>query len=445
LKLLTNPVVLQMALLLVFAVCAFVVGVLLMRRLRREMTASPLPAAGARVESPGFTTAAYHGVIQQLKEKEQELQRLRQAAADRAAASEKVSAAVLANLASGVVLFNAAGLVQQANPAARQMLGYASVAGLHARDLFRGVSALRAELPHNQAPPTMAEAIEQALRQGRVCRRLETDYATPSGQQRVLGITVSPVTGGAGERLGAACLITELTEVRELTRQVRLRENLAALGEMSAGIAHEFKNSLATISGYGQMLTAENDGETVRQFAAKIHAETDALSRVVTDFLRLARPQALSAVPINVPELLQDCARECGVELVITDLPPAFAGCIVGDPTSLRQCFSNLLRNSAEAAPGTAIRVQVSGALEAGQARLVLRDNAGGIPPEVLPRIFIPFVTTKSHGTGLGLALVHRIVTDHGGSITVANDGPGAVFTLSFPAEKLEKKAAEAG
>ena len=443
-KLLTNPIVLRMALLLLFAVCAFVVGALLMRRLRKEMTASPLPAA-SRVEAPGFTTAAYHAVIQQLKDKEQELQRLRQAAADRAAASENISAAVLANLASGVVLFNAAGLVQQANPAARQMLGYASAAGLHARDLFRGVSALRAELPHDGPPATVAHAVDQALRDGRVCRRLEADYATPSGQRRVLGITVSPVSGAAGERLGAACLITELTEVRELARQVRLRENLAALGEMSAGIAHEFKNSLATISGYGQMLTADNDAETVRQFAAKIHAETDALSRVVTDFLRLARPQALSAVPIDIPELLQDCARECGVELALTGLPPAFADCIVGDPTSVRQCFSNLLRNSAEAAPGAAVRVEVTGSLEPGQARLVLRDNAGGIPPDVLPRIFIPFVTTKAHGTGLGLALVHRIVTDHGGSITVANDGPGAAFTLSFPAENVAGKAAEGG
>ncbi len=214
---------------------------------------------------------------------------------------------------------------------------------------------------------------------------------------------------------------------------------------MSAGIAHEFKNSLATISGYGQMLTSDNDAETVRQFAAKITAETAALSRVVTDFLSLARPQALSAVPINVPELLQDCARECGVELVTTGLPPEFDGCIVGDPTSLRQCFSNLLRNSAEAAPEDHVRVEVSGAIDAGRARLVFRDNAGGIAPEVLPHIFIPFVTTKSQGTGLGLALVHRIVADHGGSVSVANDGPGAAFTLSFPTEKLARKAAEGG
>jgi signal transduction histidine kinase len=119
---------------------------------------------------------------------------------------------------------------------------------------------------------------------------------------------------------------------------------------------------------------------------------------------------------------------------------------ISGDPTALRQAFSNLLRNSAEAArDGVPIRVTVSAEEDARGVHLVVHDNGRGIPSETLPRIFVPFFTTKSEGTGLGLALVHRIVTQHGGAITVSSDGQGTTFTLSFPAEKLAKSSVEAG
>ena len=428
-RLLTNPAVLAALMLFFAAAGAFIIGVYLIRQMRKEMLGGRDTAP--RTDSPAFPMQAYSAVIQQLKEKEAELQRLRQSANERASASENISAAVLSNLASGVVLFNASGLVQQANPAAREILGYAAASGLHARDLFRGAGDVRDE---TAGPETLGlpAVVDTCLKTGRVFRRLEADYTTPSGETRVLGITISPVAGNTGERLGAACLITDLTQVSELSRQLRIRENLALMGEMTAGMAHEFKNSLATIAGYSQMLADESDRQTIHQFADKIRSETSALTRTVTDFLNITRPQKLTSEGVTVAPLLRSCAADCGVILDTTAVPADFA--ITGDPAALRQCLVNLLRNSAEAGGGKTVNVEARAGLDQRHRWLELHDDAGGIPADVLPRAFIPFVTSKPEGNGLGLALAQRIVMDHGGTISARNEGTGAVFTLSFPA-----------
>ncbi len=258
----------------------------------------------------------------------------------------------------------------------------------------------------------------------------------------MLGVTVSPVLGASGDKLGGACLISDLTEITELGRQVQLRKSMAALGEMSAGIAHEFKNSLATISGYSQMLASESDLDTVRSFAARIGSETESLTRIVTDFLNFARPQALCNQPLDVAALFRRISGEHDVELQLEHAE--VLECVPGDPTALTQAFANLFRNSMQAAKGRRVRVTISARNSGEQVQITYRDNAGGIPAEVLPKIFIPFFTTRPDGTGLGLSLVHRIITQHGGSISASNDGPGAVFTFSLPLRKGRTAAAEA-
>lgn len=437
-SLLNDRAVLLLAALTIIGLFAFAVGWFWIRRMRQSLTEEPTEAAPRRNAEPGpeFAAATVQAVIARLKEQEKELERLRKAEYSRAQTSENISAAVLSNLASGVLLFGPAGLVRQANQAARGILGYASPSGLHARDLFQGAGDLRFHPSEANAPPaSLSEAVDLCLRTGESFRRLETDYSSPDGQRRVLGITLSPVRGPAGEALGVACLVSDLTEITRMTSQMRLRENLASLGEMSAGIAHEFKNSLATISGYAQMLTAENDAPTTQQFAGKIVAETASLTRIVTDFLNFARPQGLEAETVELRSLIEDCARECGVALKLDGFPADLS--LLGDSTALRQAFSNLLRNSAEAGRnGAPVTVQVSAEADAQATRLVFQDDGVGIPGENLTRIFVPFFTTKATGTGLGLALVHRIVSEHGGTVSVASDAAGSTFTLSFPARK---------
>lgn len=439
---LTNPVLTKMAVVLVSAVALFVVAVWLMRRLRQSLSAESAESfRPVTAGSSSFNLAAYQGVLQRLKEQEAELEALRRSSQQHVTETENISEAVLSNLTSGVVMLNTTGLVQQANPAARTILGYASPLHFHARDLFKGVTGVRGlEGAASEGNTGLLEAIENCVRAGRPAKRLEADYTTPAGQRRTLGVTFSPVRSAKGESLGAACLVSDLTDISELSRQIRLKENLAALGEMSAGIAHEFKNSLATISGYAQMLHTTEDVGTAQQFAGKITEATQNLTRIVTEFLNFARPQAADLsgdfVPayetIDLHSTVGECAREYNLEIRFKGFEEART--VTGDRTLLRQLFSNLLRNSAEAARnGQRTKVEVSAEVVRGELRLGIQDDGCGIPPDKLSRIFIPFFTTKPQGTGLGLALVHRIVTQHGGSISVSSDSSGTTFILQFP------------
>jgi len=426
-NLLANPVMMKFVLAFVLGVLALVVLGFALRLLRQSLVSSDSGEsgkAGNKSNEFDITLATYQNVIQQFKAQGQELERLRQQDKQRASTTENISDAVISNLTSGVVLFSPVGLVQQANPAAKKILGYASPYSLHARDVFRGATATR------PVQGSLPEVMERAGKTREAVQRMEVDYTTPQGESRVLGLTISPVQDRGGALLGTACLISDLTEMTKMAQQVRLQDNMASLGEMSAGIAHEFKNSLATISGYSQMLAAETNPET-REFALKIALETNNLTRIVTDFLNFARPRGMQREPLDLIPMLQDCARANGLTLQLE----APAQCdVVADPTALRQVFSNLMRNSKEAARAGA-ELSISARVEErGDQTLVrLSDNGTGIPKDKLDKIFIPFFTTKAEGTGLGLALVHRIVTDHGGTVAVESNERGTTFSITLP------------
>ncbi len=436
-KLQQNPIVFKM-LFAVFAtliaLLAAILAVMMLRAARKNLGKAEKERVAAE-NNPLFSLAAYNGVIQQLREQEKELQKLRQQDRERAAATENISEAVLSNLTSGVVFFDRLGLVRQVNGAAKLLLGYASPFGFHIRDLFTGIREVRwPSGGTSDSPAPFVTEMERTIRDGAPFQRVEADYVTPKGEKRVLGIGASAVRGKKGEILGVSCLVADLTHIAELSRQVQLKENLASLGEMSAGIAHEFKNSLATISGYAQMLVQESATETGRGFAGKIAAETESLSRIVTEFLEFARPHGMARQKVNLNAVLEDCARETGVDL---QLPAAPIMEVTGDAVLLRQALSNLLRNSAEAGRnGARVKVSVHGSIEADKLQVSLADNGRGIAAEDLLKIFIPFFTTKASGTGLGLALVHRIISEHGGAITVASNAEGTTFTLTLPANQ---------
>src|SRR4029078_641908 len=140
---------------------------------------------------------------------------------------------------------------------------------------------------------------------GETFTRIEFNALMSPQREKRIGINLSPILSAGGEIEGAICLLSDLTEIVELQEQIKLKENFAALGEMSAGIAHEFKNSIATIVGYAQMSGSENDVETLQGYAREIQKESRALSIMVTDFLNFARPVNTSMHEADMNELLE--------------------------------------------------------------------------------------------------------------------------------------------
>ena len=419
---------------------ALLVALLLVRRLFKRFHAQNRPEpeshAGLPADDSAFAMATFQGVIRRLREQEKELERLHRAERQRAQESAQLSAAVMRNLATGVLIVNAQGLIAESNPAAKAVLGHQMLEGRS----FREVLGRGGEL--SDTTPPLAEKLETCLRTGQGFHRITVPYRAPTGENKVLGVGMAPIPQES--RVGGAiCLLSDLTEMTALQQQVRLKESLAALGEMSAGIAHEFKNSLATISGYGQLIRQEESVDAAHQHAARLVAETQFLTQIVTDFLNFSRPLELVACDVSIRELIEQSFQEITgrgefpeVTLELTGEFPT----LTADQTLLRQCFANLLRNGCEAIteasrPG---RIVVQGQSEqaetGGTVRLQFTDSGPGIPAENLDKVFIPFFTTKNAGTGLGLSLVHKIVVNHNGKIQVSSEaGRGTTFTVTLP------------
>ena len=341
--------------------------------------------------------------------------------AARAEASERLADQIVAGLTSGLVVVDRGGMVQAINPAARRILGLGEGgAGTTFRDALKPATALS---------DLIAEALEGT---SPIVRRTVTLGGV---RPRHLGVTVSPIAGGDGSLQAAVCLFTDLTAVVELEEQLRLKEALARLGELTAGLAHEFRNGLATIHGYGRLLDPSALPDPARTCVEGIRAETVALGQVVTNFLRFARPEQLILAPVELRGVI---AR------AIEDVPNAAAAVSVegpaasvnGDDVLLLRAFSNLIRNSLEACADAGItpRVMIRSEVTATDAHVVVEDNGPGFTPESLRKVFQPFATTKANGTGLGLAIVQKVIVSHNGLVTATNRSTGgAQFHIRLP------------
>jgi signal transduction histidine kinase len=275
----------------------------------------------------------------------------------------------------------------------------------------------------------LAKMVGDCLQTGTIYRRTEIEAISPNGKLRRLGATVAPIEmpPERGPR-GALCLLTDITEVTELREQVALKNNLESLGEMSAGLAHEFKNAIATLQGYAQLLQSMELNDNAELAAGSLVNEVRNLSNMVTAFLNFARPQPLQLEEVSIAELVRDCGDELPVKLVV-DVDPSLT--VRADERMLRLALLNLIRNGAEANPNGC--VFVSATREDESVVVKVRDTGAGIAPADIRKIFIPFFTTKATGHGIGLALTHRIITQHGGTLTAANSPEGgAVFTIKF-------------
>src|SRR6266478_2816526 len=415
------------------AVGVFLVGLVVLFLARRYFRARDArkeePSQTPRTQNPSaFMAASMQGVIQKLRDQEKELERLHRIEKERAAHTERLSEEVTRNMPAGLLVVNATGIISSANPAAEQALG---IRGLG----FRRYSEALGEASE------LTRLITECLAEGRIFRREQVEHSAPSGERRHLGVTISPIRKGNEKINGALCLLSDLTELAALQQQMQLKENLAALGELSAGIAHEFKNALATISGYAQMIRAEELGGEASDYADRILQQTRNITHVVTEFLKYARPLDIANEPVPL---------EAVVERVVSDVMEAkpnvglrsegVFGSVPGDEGLLRQALLNLVRNAAEAGADSAgggpvpLKGELVRVEDGGLQRIVVLDNGPGIEQASLGKLFRPFYTAKADGTGLGLAVVQKIIVQHGGQVEARNRSEGgAAFMVTLP------------
>lgn len=373
-----------------------------------EPQSVPASARQSASDEPGFLVASFRGVVEKMRSLEAELETMRHGAS-----TPRGQEDLLSSLSSGVLILDEAGRVAALNPAGESILGLSA----HA---IRG-RRYGEVLP---ASPELTGILSEALEHGKGRARQVVAHRHPAGRTVHLGVTVSGPPGGAG---GALCLFSDLTEIRSVQDRVMLKENLARLGRLSAGIAHEFRNSLATILGYARLAGRERDRGV--EHAQAIIREVQSMERVVNEFLRYAGPAPLQPVEIDLRELVEEVCRETvrdGEEEVQMEITGEWPGTIKADETLLRQAFHNLVRNAVEAAIAGdgSPRVSVEGRLGPSAVTVILSDSGPGFPPEILERVFTPFVTTKERGTGLGMALAQKVIVSHDGSIEAFN-GPG--------------------
>jgi signal transduction histidine kinase len=363
-----------------------------------------------------------------LQEAVTKLRTQERATAARAEASERLSEEIIASLTAGLLVSGLDGEIRILNPAGRRMLGISDTAS---------ADEIRTAL----ADLALGEVLRESFTTHSPITRRTIALREPRQGVSQLGVTVSPLSDTQSRVYGAICLFTDLTAVKDLEEQLRLKESLATVGELTAGIAHEFRNGLATIHGYSKLFDLKALPEAYRKYVEGIRAETESLSQVVTNFLSFARPAELALSRVDVKGICERAADEIRTD--VTALGGTVAvrgdfGVVDGDEVLLRQAFSNLLRNALEACitahatPDIAILAETDVAQKL--QRIAVSDNGGGIPVQLRERIFRPFFTSKRNGTGLGLALVQKIIVFHNGRIVAtASSSGGASLQITLP------------
>jgi signal transduction histidine kinase len=419
-------IVASLAAVLVFAMLRLAAGA---RDARRHLSERSGEAA--------FLAAALQDAVTKMKAQEKVM-------SARAAASEQLSGDIVESLTAGLLVVDRSGRVEIFNRAGRHMIGVnTDPIGF---DYHKVLAAF----------PPLVQLIAECLSTARpiLRRSVQVEGSGPTH----LGVTVSPL----GRPLphpdqpempparapsepplaapGVICLFSDLTSVVELEEQLRLKETLARLGELTAGLAHEFRNGLATIHGYSKLIDVETLEPNYRRYVEGIRQEAQALGKVVTNFLSFARPEniALSRVDLGlvVRRAADDLRHELPPDVSLT-VDGTFAD-VLGDEVLLRQVFGNLVRNAVDACEGagTTADIRIRGWVDPihHNCRVSVDDNGPGIPESIRERIFQPFFTTRSQGTGLGLAIVQKVVVMHNGRVAVQDaGGGGASIQISIP------------
>ena len=329
---------------------------------------------------------------------------------------------IVRSLSSGLITLAPDGTVLTANQTAADILRRDSgaLAGRSIDAVMPGLSTL--------------------LGSGKAPRR--ADLLVPAPDREVtIGVTVSPLRDVRDQEIGRVVNFQDLTELRRLEQNARRAERLATVGQLAAGIAHEIRNPLASISGSIELLQqSPQASEDDRTLMTIVHREIQRLNMLIGDLLDYANPRPKQPVDFDLGVLVDETLQVARgdkafaeIELV-ADVEKPLA--IHADPAKLRQVLWNLVRNAADAATAGGKHVRVEVRANTAYAVIKVSDDGPGIEPELVARIFDPFFTTKRKGTGMGLATSHSVVSEHGGRIDVATEiGKGTKMIVTLPRE----------
>jgi len=257
-----------------------------------------------------------------------------------------------------------------------------------------------------------------------------------------------PLTGANESHLGWVITLSDITDRKEIENQLQQSAVLSALGQMAAGVAHEIRNPLTSARGFVQLVAEKDDHVSLGEVKSHLNVaigELDRLAQIVSDFLMIASPkeQKLARVDLNgvVEEMWGLLAiKALNNDVVLTKVLAPELPALLGDREQLKQVILHLVDN-ALAAAGTGGRVRVqTGVTRKGEVCMQVSDSGSGIPDAVMSSIFLPFFSTREDATGLGLAICHRIVFDHKGSISVESNAWGTTFTVRFPAADVKTR-----
>ncbi|HEY9420203.1 MAG TPA: ATP-binding protein [Thermoanaerobaculia bacterium] len=334
---------------------------------------------------------------------------------------------VIQSISSGLLTTDLQGTVTSANLAGLEILGRTEEelvgAPIHGPDFF--------------TPEQWREATAASEQTGRTRSELELNHGR---EPRYIGFSISPLRDGEGHRRGYIVIFQDLTRWRRMQEDLRMKDRMVAVGELAAGLAHEIGNPLAAISGSVQMLSGSIGGDpSQRKLIEILLKESYRLDRTIKGFLRFARPRERSSVAFDIArllaenfELLRNSEEVSERHSLEVDLDPPSAR-LFADPDQISQIFWNLARNAVRAMPegGT---LRIVGRLAGDWYRMQVVDTGRGMSEEQRTNLFHPFQSFFDGGTGIGMAIVYRIVQDHGGRLRVdSRPGAGTTITVELP------------
>ncbi len=375
----------------------------------------------------------FEQVIRELKQKEETLQKLYLKTDRKAKDLASYNEYILKSMTSGMIICNDQGEIIQINQPAEVILGLSRnfVTGKRYKIVFR-----------NQSP--VCSAIQTTLTEQKTCSVPEMEMTARNGETVWLSINSTLIKDEQGRMLGVVVFLNDLTEIKKLEQEIAFKDKLAALGEMSSGLAHELRNSMGAILGFAKLLLKRKDDPVLQnQTIDRIVNEAMGMETMLKRFLDFAKPFHIKPEQISLKEILEEgylSVKETLKEAQIMfkfdskpDLPS-----IRGDRLLLKQCFQNLIQNSIEAMPrGGKLNIRLGELPITPHEESILveiSDTGYGIPREIQKKIFNPFFTSKEKGTGLGLSLVKKIVNLHQGNIELESEpNQGTTFRIYLP------------